>query len=83
MSNSHHCLPETRHEVGLSLLRQRDCGLSKIVIGLVVTGDTDMSKIFVIALLTTAVAVSACRREMPHPNGLGASDVPAPQKVVK
>ena len=44
---------------------------------------TKTGTIFVIALLTTAVAISACRREMPHPNGLGASDVPAPQKVVK
>ena len=37
----------------------------------------------IVALLCTAAAITACRREVPHPNGLGASDVPAPQKIVK
>ncbi|MGI9521908.1 MAG: hypothetical protein ACR2PG_09705 [Hyphomicrobiaceae bacterium] len=37
--------------------------------------------LFVVALLCTAAAVTACRREVPHPNGLGASDVPAPVVV--
>ena len=39
--------------------------------------------LFVVALLCTAAAVTACRREMPHPNGLGASDVPAPAVVAE
>lgn len=42
-----------------------------------------MSKYLVIGLITAAVAVSACRREMPHPNGLGASGIAATQTVVK
>lgn len=42
-----------------------------------------MSKYIVVAVIAAAVAVSACRREMPHPNGLGASDVAATQKAVK
>ncbi|MBU2532878.1 MAG: hypothetical protein KKB37_09065 [Alphaproteobacteria bacterium] len=43
----------------------------------------DMSKYLVIAVITAAVAVSACRRELPHPNGLGAKDIAATQKIVK
>ncbi|MCB1511954.1 MAG: hypothetical protein KDJ36_13720 [Hyphomicrobiaceae bacterium] len=42
-----------------------------------------MSTLAIVALLCTAAAITACRREVPQPNGLGASDVPAPQKVVK
>lgn len=42
-----------------------------------------MTKYVVIGLITAAVAVSACRREMPHPNGLGAKDLTATQKVIK
>lgn len=42
-----------------------------------------MSKYIVVAVIATAVAVSACRREMPHPNGLGASDIAASQKIIK
>jgi hypothetical protein len=41
------------------------------------------STLLIVGLLCTAAAISACRREMPHPNGLGAADVPAPQKVIK
>ena len=37
----------------------------------------------VVALVCVAAALTACRREVPHPNGLGASDVPAPQVTVK
>ena len=37
--------------------------------------------LFVVALLCTAAAVTACRREMPEPHGLGAADV-TPQAVV-
>ena len=39
--------------------------------------------LFVVALLCTAAAVTACRREMPQPNGLGASDVAPPAVAVK
>lgn len=40
--------------------------------------------IFVVALLTAAVAISACRREMPHPKGLGAGDlVPQAARTVQ
>lgn len=42
-----------------------------------------MSKYVLVALVASAIAVSACRREMPHPNGLGAKDIAATQKVVK
>jgi len=42
-----------------------------------------MSKYVVLAAVVAAIAVSACRREMPHPNGLGASDVATQQQVVK
>jgi hypothetical protein len=42
-----------------------------------------MSKYLVIAAITAAVAVSACRREVPAPNGLGAKDIAATQQVVK
>jgi hypothetical protein len=31
--------------------------------------------VFVVAMLSAAIAVSACRREVPEPNGLGAKDV--------
>jgi len=44
---------------------------------------TKTGTFFVIALITTAVAVSACRRELPHPNGLGAGDIATQQTVVK
>ena len=46
-------------------------------------GVYTMSKVLVIAVIATAVAVSACRREMPHPNGLGAASIAASQTVVK
>ena len=39
--------------------------------------------LFVVALLCTAAAVTACRREMHHPNVRCASDVPAPAVVKK
>ncbi len=39
--------------------------------------------LFVVALLCTAAVVTACRREMPHPNGLGAADIAAQQTIVK
>ena len=42
-----------------------------------------MSKFIVVAIIASAVAVSACRREMPEPNGLGAKDIAATQNVVK
>jgi hypothetical protein len=42
-----------------------------------------MSKYLVIAAITAAVAVSACRREVPVPNGLGAQDIAATQKILK
>ena len=57
-----------------------------IVLSIFVIGDQTMGKrgtLFVVALLCTAAAVTACRREMPHPNGLGAADVPAPTAAVK
>ena len=40
-----------------------------------------MSKYLVIAVIASAVAVSACRREMPHPNGLGAKEIAATQAI--
>lgn len=42
-----------------------------------------MSKYAVVAIIAAAIAVSACRHEVPHPNGLGANDVAATQKVQK
>ena len=39
------------------------------------------SKLFVIAVVLGAVAVSACRREMPQPMGLGASEMPITKEV--
>ena len=42
-----------------------------------------MSKFLVIAVIASAVAVSACRRETPHPMGLGAGDIAATQAVKK
>lgn len=42
-----------------------------------------MSKFIVLAAVVAAVAVGACRKEMPHPNGLGAKDIAATQKVVE
>ena len=42
-----------------------------------------MSKFVVVAIIASAIAVSACRREMPVPNGLGAKDIAATQQVVK
>ena len=42
-----------------------------------------MSKYVVVAIIASAIAVSACRREMPAPNGLGAQDIAATQQVVK
>ena len=41
-----------------------------------------MSKFVVVAIVASAIAVSACRREMPHPNGLGAKDIAATQQSV-
>lgn len=38
--------------------------------------------LFVVALLATATAISACRREAPEPMGLGAQVAPA-QTVTK
>ena len=37
--------------------------------------STIKKAVFVAAMLSAAVAVSACRREVPEPNGLGAKDV--------
>ena len=37
--------------------------------------------VFVAAMLSAAVAISACRREVPEPNGLGAKDVAAKTAV--
>ncbi len=57
-----------------------------LVLSIFVIGEQTMGKrgtLFVVALLCTAAAITACRREMPHPNGLGASDVPAPAVVKK
>jgi len=42
-----------------------------------------MSKYVVLAAVVAAIAVSACRREMPHPNGLGASELAPQQQVLK
>jgi hypothetical protein len=42
-----------------------------------------MSKYVVVAIIASAIAVSACRRETPHPNGLGAKDIAATQQVVR
>jgi len=39
--------------------------------------------LLVVALLCTAAAITACRREVPEPNGLGASDIAAAQKVIR
>lgn len=39
--------------------------------------------LFVVALLCTAAAVTACRREMPEPNGLGASNIAPPAVEVQ
>lgn len=39
--------------------------------------------LFVVALLCTAAAVTACRRETPEPNGLGAADLAKQAQVVK
>ncbi|MEL6871859.1 MAG: hypothetical protein AAFO62_03490 [Pseudomonadota bacterium] len=38
--------------------------------------------LFVIALIATATAITACRRETPEPMGLGAAPAPA-QHVVQ
>lgn len=37
--------------------------------------------LFVVALLVVAAATTACRREVPHPNGLGAGDIAAKHLV--
>jgi hypothetical protein len=39
------------------------------------------SKLLVIAVVMGAVAVSACRREIPQPMGLGASEMPMSKEV--
>ncbi len=46
-------------------------------------GDTmfTSSKLLVIAVVMGAVAVSACRREIPQPMGLGASEMPITKDV--
>ena len=41
------------------------------------------SKLFLIAVVVGAVAVSACRREIPQPMGLGASEMPVKEIVAK
>ena len=39
------------------------------------------SKLLVSAVVMGAVAVSACRREIPQPMGLGASEMPITKEV--
>ena len=39
--------------------------------------------LFAVAVLSTAVVISACRREVPEPNGLGAKDLAVTQSVAK
>jgi hypothetical protein len=41
------------------------------------------SKLFLVAVVIGAVAVSACRREMPQPMGLGASEMAVKEVAVK
>ena len=44
---------------------------------------TRSSKLFLVAVVVGAVAVSACRREIPQPMGLGASEMPVKEIAVK
>ena len=39
--------------------------------------------VILVAAVLAAVAVGACRREVPEPNGLGAKDIAAAQSVVQ
>ena len=41
------------------------------------------STLLIVALLCTAAAITACRREVPEPMGLGAASVPAASHVAK
>jgi hypothetical protein len=40
------------------------------------------STFILIAIAAGAIALGACRREVPQPMGLGAADVPAAKEVV-
>ena len=39
--------------------------------------------VFIAAMLSAALVVGACRREVPEPNGLGAKDLAAAASVQK
>jgi hypothetical protein len=46
-------------------------------------GDLPMTRgtLFVVAILAVAAVTTACRREVPHPMGLGAGDIAVKQSV--
>ena len=44
---------------------------------------TTKKVVFLAAMLSSALVIGACRREVPEPNGLGASDLAAAQSATK
>ena len=45
------------------------------------TMSTIKKAVFVAVMMSAAVAVSACRREVPEPNGLGAKDIAVTKSI--